>query len=236
MDALSFRHVSKHYGRQQVLADVCLDVPRGAVLALVGENGAGKTTLLKCLLDFCALDGGEMTVFGRNHAEPAARQALAYLPERFLPPAWLTGDEFLRYVLQLHGLPYDRTEALRLLQSLELEEPALLRTVRQYSKGMTQKLGLAATFLIRKDLYVLDEPTSGLDPKARALFKRQLRELNGAGATVLMTTHALADVEEVCSHMAILHQGTLRFTGTPADCLAQYGGGSLEAAFLQCVQ
>ena len=206
------------------------------MLALVGENGAGKTTLLKCALDFCALDGGTIEILGRSHAEPKARAALAYLPERFTPPAWLTGDEFLRYVVKLQGQPYDRLIALRMLHSMELEESALDRTVRHYSKGMTQKLGLAASFLIPKDLYVLDEPTSGLDPKARALLKRQLRAVNAAGATVMMTTHALADVDELCSQMAILHRGQLRFAGTPAACQAQFGGGSLESAFLRCVQ
>ena len=236
MDAVSFQQVSKRYGRQPALDQVSLAVPRGALFALVGENGAGKTTLLKCLLDFCAPDAGAIAIFGTPADTPAARASLGYLPERFTPPAWLTGDEFLRYVFQLQGQSYDRTLALRMLQSLDLEESALERTVRTYSKGMTQKLGLAASFLIRKDLYVLDEPTSGLDPKARALLKRQLRLLNEAGATVLMTTHALADVEELCSQMAILHRGQVRFAGTPAACLAQYGGGSLESAFLQCVQ
>jgi ABC-2 type transport system ATP-binding protein len=100
---------------------------------------------------------------------------------------------------------------------------------------MTQKLGLAACMLSRKDLYVLDEPASGLDPKARALLKVQLHELKQQACTVLFTSHALADVAEFCDRLAVLHAGTLRFAGTPAALCSQYASGSLEQAFLCCI-
>jgi len=233
--ALRFHNVSKQHARRSVLSALDLDVPPGALFGLVGVNGAGKTTVLKCLLDFCALDGGTIEIFGASHLQPASRQPLAFLPERFMPPAHLTGDEFLRYVVKLQGLPYDRSAAEHMLQAMDLEESALNRTVRHYSKGMTQKLGLAATFLIRKDLYVLDEPTSGLDPRARARLKAHLQQLRSEGATVFLTSHALADIDELCDHMAILHDGRLAFTGSPAACKAQYNAESLEAAFLTAV-
>ncbi len=100
---------------------------------------------------------------------------------------------------------------------------------------MTQKLGLAACLLSGKDLYILDEPTSGLDPKARALLKRELKAQHSAGRTVLMTSHALHDVAEMCSHMAVVHRGQLRFTGTPAAFVAQHGTADLEQAYLACI-
>jgi ABC-2 type transport system ATP-binding protein len=111
-----------------------------------------------------------------------------------------------------------------------------MKPVRDYSKGMTQKLGLAACLLSRKAIQVLDEPTSGLDPKARALLKRELKALRDAGGTVFFSSHALADVEEICDRMAVLHGGLLRFAGTPAELVARYGGAGLEAAFLECIE
>lgn len=175
---------------------------------------------------------GRSTFFGASHLLPASRQALAFLPEQFMPVPHLTGDEFLQYVVKLLGQRYNRAEAAHMLQTLDLEESALKRTVRLYSKGMTQKLGLAATFLIRKELYVLDEPTSGLDPRARVRLKERLLALRGEGATVLLTSHALADIDELCDQMAILHGGRLAFAGSPAACRAHFGTDSLEAAFM----
>jgi ABC-2 type transport system ATP-binding protein len=118
---------------------------------------------------------------------------------------------------------------------LDFDCAALDRPVRTYSKGMTQKVGLAACFLSRKDLYVFDEPTSGLDPKARALFKAQLRALKSAARTVFFTSHALADVAEICDRMAVVHDGVLRFTGTPNDLCRREGTDGLEQAFLACI-
>ena len=100
---------------------------------------------------------------------------------------------------------------------------------------MTQKLGLAACLLSGKALQVLDEPASGLDPKARALAKRELRRLKEAGRTVFFTSHALADVEELCDSLAVLHDGELKFAGTPAELVAKYSAAGLEEAFLECI-
>ena len=154
---------------------------RGEFFGLVGVNGAGKTTLIKCLLDFCDADGGAIEIFGVPHRDTAARARLAYLPERFNPPFYLTGRDFLQYMLGLHRAPYDDDRVARMFGALDLEPAALDRPARAYSKGMTQKLGLAACLLSGKELYVLDEPTGGLDPKARALLKSELRRCARAG-------------------------------------------------------
>jgi len=233
--ALRFQQVVKRYGAASVLHGVDLELRAGECFGLVGVNGAGKTSLIKCLLDFCALDGGSIEIFGQPHHRPAARQPLAFVPERFTPPYYLTGADFMRYLLTLQGLLYQPPAVEAMLAALDLAPDALRRTVRSYSKGMTQKLGLAACLLTRKPLYVLDEPMSGLDPKARALLKDQLRSLRQAGSTVFLTSHALADVDELCDRMAILHDGRIRFTGTPAACRAQYGAATLEQAFLTCI-
>ena len=233
--ALRFQQVVKRYGAASVLQGVDLELAAGESFGLVGVNGAGKTSLIKCMLDFCALDGGVIEIYGRPHHQPAARRPLGFLPERFTPPYYLTGADFIRYLLTLQALPYDQPAVDAMLAALDLEPAALKKTVRSYSKGMTQKLGLAACLLSRKQLYVLDEPMSGLDPKARALLKEQLRALRRNGSTLFMTSHALTDVDELCDRMAILHDGRIRFAGTPAECRARYGAATLEQAFLACI-
>jgi ABC-2 type transport system ATP-binding protein len=234
--ALRFSGVAKNYGRAGVLHDVSFEVARGEFFGLVGVNGAGKTTLLKCLLDFCSADRGSIEIFATPHRLTAARRRLAFLPERFNPPYYLTGEDFIKYVLEMQAAGYDRSAAERMLHALDLDLAALNLPVRAYSKGMTQKLGLAACFLSGKDLYVLDEPTSGLDPKARALLKSHLRELKQRSRTVFFTSHALADVAEVCDRMAVMHAGRLRFAGTPAALCRQFATGDLEQAFMHCIE
>ena len=233
--ALRFVHIGKSYGDAPACRDVCLEVRRGECFGLTGENGAGKTTLLKCLLDLAEPDAGTIEILGRGHRAPGARAQIAFLPERFTPPYYLSGRDFLRCMLALHRVPYDEAQAVSTLAALELPAAALGRLARTYSKGMTQKLGLAACLLSNKDILILDEPMGGLDPKAHALLKRELRGLRSAGRTVLLTSHALPDIEELCDRMAILHEGRVRFAGTPAELRRAFNASSLEEAFLSCI-
>jgi ABC-type multidrug transport system ATPase subunit len=233
--ALRLSHVVRRQDGRTVLDGVDLVLAPGEILGLAGINGAGKTTLLRCLLDFCAIDSGAIAIFGRASTLPAARHPLAYLPERFNPPAHLTGTEFVAHVAALHGQRPDGAATAAMLAALELDAAALRRTARHYSKGMTQKLGLAATLLLDKRLYVLDEPASGLDPKARALFKRAVAAKRATGAAILLTSHALADIDETCDRIAILHGGGIRFAGTPGECMARFAAATLEQAFLDAV-
>lgn len=233
--ALHFEQVSKRFGEVAALSDFTLEVARGEFFGLVGVNGAGKTTLIKCLLDFCNTDGGAIRIFGVEHRVTAARSRLAFLPERFNPPHFLTGRDFIQYMLRLYGKPYEDREVEQVFVGLDLDPAALGKAARTYSKGMTQKLGLAACLLSGKDLYVLDEPTGGLDPKARALFKQALRALRQSNRTVFFTSHALADIAEMCDRMAVLHGGRLRFSGSPEELAQRFGKGNLEQAFLACI-
>jgi ABC-2 type transport system ATP-binding protein len=227
--------VEKRFGKTPVLRGVDLEIAAGEFLGLAGVNGAGKTTLLKCMLDFCAVDGGAIELFGIRHTEPRSRARLAFLPERFVPPYYLTGRDFLSFMLRLQQRRYDEAEVLAMLEGLDLDPGALARPVRAYSKGMTQKLGLAACFLARRDLYVLDEPMSGLDPKARACVKALLGRLRAEGRTLFFTSHALADIEEICDRMVVLHQGVPYFSGAPRSLCEHYGENSTERAFLRCI-
>ena len=234
--ALNAEGLVKRFGARPVLDGVSLTVAEGGAVGLVGANGAGKTTLLKCLLDLCHLDAGRISFFGEQASQPSSRRRLAYLPERFVPPHFLRGGEFLRMTLALAGEPYDAEGAAGLLEELELDRQALERPVRQFSKGMTQKLGLAGCFLQPRPLYILDEPMSGLDPASRVAVKRVLARLHGAGRTVFFTSHVLADVEELCTSVAVLERGRLRFDGSPAQLRDRHGGRTLEQAFLNCIR
>ncbi|MBT8419877.1 MAG: ABC transporter ATP-binding protein [Gammaproteobacteria bacterium] len=236
LHALRFTNVTKHYGTQCVLDDLAFAIPRNEFFGLVGVNGAGKSTCIKALLDFCEIDTGTMEILGYPHQDIHARAALAFLPEQFLPPYYLTGKEFLRYMARLHGQPYRDDDVFGMLNHLDLTPAALAKPVRQHSKGMAQKLGLAACFLSRKPLLVLDEPLSGLDPKARLLVKRYLTDLRLAGThTLFFSTHLLSDVEALCDRLGILHEGRLLFAGTPEACRARYGAHTLEDAFFRCI-
>jgi ABC-2 type transport system ATP-binding protein len=236
--AIEFHNVHLQLAGSAVLRGVDLQVHAGELFGLVGVNGAGKTSLLKCLLDFCTPERGDIAIFGQAHRRGAARQPLTFLPERFQAPYYLTGGDFLRYLSRLHKVDHDEAAVQAVIASLDLAPEALLRPARDYSKGMLQKLGLAACLLSGKPQLVLDEPMSGLDPKARAQFKQVLRQARTQGRGALLTSHALADVEELCDRMAILHAGRIVFTGTPAECRARHGGAedaSLEQAFLNCI-
>ncbi len=231
-----FSKVSKRFGANRVLRGVELEIEAGQFFGLVGVNGAGKTTLLKCLLDFCDPNEGRIDVFGVGQQGYRARARLAFLPERFMPPYFLSGREFLRMMLRLAGAGAAHGRIEDMMSSIDFDPAALDRPVRSYSKGMTQKLGIAACFLSGRDLYVFDEPMSGLDPKARALVKTLLARMRGEGRSLLMTSHSLADIEEICDHMAVLHNGSVLFSGDPGELRARHGGASLEQAFLRCIE
>ena len=235
-EAVRVATLVKRYGSLEALKQVDLEVPAGEAFGLVGANGAGKTTLIKCMLDLCDYDSGSIELFGIGARAPESRRRLAYVPERFVPPHYLRCREFLELLLSISGVRYDAAAAERLLAELDLDAHALERPVRQLSKGMTQKLGLAGCFLLERDLYVLDEPMSGLDPAARVAVKSVLRRLAAEGRTLFFTSHVLADVEELCSSIAVLDRGNVRFRGPPAALCARYAESRLEQAFMRCVR
>ena len=232
---IRFNGICKRFGKTSVLQDVTFRVGTGATVGLVGINGAGKTTILKCLLDFCSVDSGTIDIFGNPHHSALSRQTLTYLPERFTPPHYLSAREFLQFIQAVSGLAMDIAQAEEAASQFGLDREALDRPVRLLSKGMTQKLGLAACMLSGRDLMVLDEPMSGLDPKARAQVKRVFRELKEKGRTLFFTSHSLADIEEICDHMLVLHRGQIAYSGQPRELSRKFGDANLELAFLRCI-
>jgi ABC-2 type transport system ATP-binding protein len=214
---------------------VSFAVPSGSVFGLVGLNGAGKTTLIKSLMDFSFPDSGEVLIFGQPATDALARGAVAYLSERFVPPAYLTGLEYLQMMSQLYGVSCDAERIDAAVAAIDLDVKYLGKRVGTYSKGSGQKLGIAAVLLSEQRLLVLDEPMSGLDPRARACLKAEIKAAQRRAATLLFSSHSLADIDELCDSFAILHEGAIRFVGTAAELCARTGAGTLDAAFLRVI-
>ena len=234
-NAIEFSTVSRRLGRRPVLAGLSFEVRAGEIFGLIGTNGAGKTTCIKCLLDLCHLDAGRIRIFGRPAAASESRRPLAYLPERFVPPRHLLGREFLRFMSRMHRVEPGPGRVRDVLAALDLAPSALNEPVREYSKGMAQKLGLATCLLADKPLLVLDEPMTGLDPKARVLARRYLRCLRDGGATVFLSTHLLADAGGLCDRMGVLHDGAMRFVGSPARLRERFPAATLEESWIACI-
>ena len=233
---LKIKHLQKSFEKKPVLNNAELVIKNHEIFSLIGVNGAGKTTLIKCILDFHQADDGDISIFDMPSSKTKARLHLAYLPERFLPPHYLNGRQFLNYIFDLHESKVDNKSVLKMLADLDLSEEILIKPVRKFSKGMAQKLGLAALLLLDKKLLILDEPMSGLDPKARALVKMQLKLAKEKNKTIFFSSHLLADVEELSDRIGILHEGSIAFCGSPAECKQQFNAESLEQAFLNCIE
>jgi ABC-2 type transport system ATP-binding protein len=233
---LSIQGVDVAYGRASpVVRDFSLKVPQGETFGLIGLNGVGKTTLIKAMLGLRAYQKGEITIGGLDSRHPDARKNLAYLPERFDPAWFLKGIEFLRFSVRLYNLPFDEAAARLLCEKLALDPAVLASRVQTYSKGMRQKLGLIGTLLTKCPLLILDEPMSGLDPQARALVKDVLGVARSGGQTIFFSSHILADMNEICDRVGVLHGGNLVYTGTPGGLIAAGRDDNIERAFLNLI-
>ncbi len=225
---LHFQSVEKHYGPVRALAGVDLAVEAGAVLALLGPNGAGKSTLFGCLLGLVRPSRGEIQLCGRPIGD-ADRHRFGYLAERIALYPQRTVLENGLFFARLRNQPAAELECqLKRVGLYAVQD----RPVRQLSKGMLQRLGLAIALCGRPELLVLDEPFNGLDPALLDGLQRILREENARGATLLISTHTMSAVEPLATQVAILLQGRLAASGTlDALCARPAGAGSLEAVY-----
>lgn len=228
--------LSAGYNGKTVVNDVSLHVMAGETYGVIGLNGAGKTTIIKTLLTLKDSISGDMKILGRMIDDATVKQDIAYLPERFDPPWFLKGDEFIQFSANLYKRSIDRDVMLDYARRLALDPAALSRRVQTYSKGMRQKLGLIATILTGCSVLILDEPMSGLDPLARALVKDMLLSLKGQGRSLVLSSHILADMDEICDRICVIHEGTLHFQGTPAELKQKSSSDTLEQAFLHIVR
>ena len=210
---VEIRRVTKRYGTIEAVRDVSLDLFPGETIALVGHNGAGKTTLLKLMLGLVHPTAGTICVLGENPAagEFAARRKLGFLPENVAFNPALTGREILSFYARLKGEPV--AKAMELLDRVGLGA-ASARRVATYSKGMRQRLGLAQALIGEPRVLLLDEPTTGLDPALRLSFYEIVQELRDRGATVVLSSHALAELGERVERVAIMNRGVMVANGS----------------------
>jgi ABC-2 type transport system ATP-binding protein len=214
------RNLSKTYrdfwGRQKVRALKALDleIRRGEVFGLLGPNGSGKTTTIKLILGLLFPTSGRALVFGKDASDVAKNERIGYLPEESYLYKFLNAEE----TLDFYGRLFDMPASLRKQRVDQLIERVGLnwarrRQLKEYSKGMTRRIGLAQALINDPELIVLDEPTTGLDPIGTREMKDTILELREQGKTVLMCSHLLADVQDVCDRIAILYQGELKELG-----------------------
>ncbi len=214
------RNLTKVYrdfwGRQKVRALKALDleVQRGEIFGLLGPNGSGKTTTIKLLLGLLFPTSGQALVFGKEASDVSKNERLGYLPEESYLYKFLTAEETLDFYGRLFDMPTserkDRIEELIEMVGLDW---ARRRQLKEYSKGMTRRIGLAQALINDPELILLDEPTTGLDPIGTREMKDLILRLRDEGKTVLMCSHLLADVQDVCDRIAILYQGELKELG-----------------------
>jgi len=216
--AITVRGLEKSYGKVAVLGGVDFDVARGSIFALLGSNGAGKTTVVKILSTLLKADAGTAGVNGYDVAKQAAdvRQSISLTGQFAAVDEILTGRENLVLVARLRHLGDPGTIADDLLGRFGLTEAAT-RKVSTYSGGMRRRLDIAMSLIGNPPVIFLDEPTTGLDPQARLEVWQAVRELAGAGTTVLLTTQYLDEAEQLANRIAILHDGRIIVDGTLAE-------------------
>jgi len=214
------RNLSKVYrdfwGRQKVRALKALDleIRQGEIFGLLGPNGSGKTTTIKLLLGLLFPTSGQALVFGRDATDVSKNERLGFLPEESYLYRFLNAEE----TLDFYGRLFDMSAKVRKERSAALIDMVGLgwakkRQLKEYSKGMARRIGLAQALINDPELILLDEPTSGLDPIGTREMKDLILKLKAQGKTVLMSSHLLADVQDVCDRIAILHQGELKELG-----------------------
>jgi ABC-2 type transport system ATP-binding protein len=224
--AISVRNLTKDFRiglkglKLRAVDDLSLSIPRGQVFGLLGPNGCGKSTTLKIVLGLVTATSGEISILGLPSATPAARARTGFLPEAPYFHKFLSGRELVRYCANLSGVPSDQVEAavdeaLALVAMAEASE----RLVGTYSKGMLQRIGLAQAIVHDPELVILDEPTAGVDPVGAAAIGRIIEAMRARGKTVVLCSHLLGQVEQVCDRVAIMDKGRLVLEGAVEEVL-----------------
>ena len=213
---------------RRVLNAVSFDVPQGEIFGLLGPNGAGKTTTLKLLMDLLRPTQGRAEIFRRPASDPQVRQRVGFVPEQPYYYDHLTATELVAYFAGLSGVPAaDRSKKAALaLERTGVREEDRARPLRQFSKGMLQRVGLAQALVHDPELVILDEPMSGLDPIGRRDVRQIILQLRDEGRTVLFSSHILSDAEQLCSRVAILARGEVVALGKMTDLTASALHGS----------
>jgi len=202
--------------------NLSLEIPRGQVFGLLGPNGCGKSTTLKIVLGLVPATSGQISILGFPSATSSARQRTGFLPEAPYFHKFLTGRELVQYCARLSGVPADRVpEAVEASLELAAMTEAASRPIGTYSKGMLQRIGLAQAIVHDPELVILDEPTAGVDPVGSAAIGRMIHAMRAKGKTIVLCSHLLGQVEQVCDRVAIMDRGRLVLEGRVDDVLAR---------------
>ena len=218
---ITTRSLTKHYGSVEALTDLTLDVQPGEIFGFLGPNGAGKSTTNRTLLGFLHATSGSASVLGLDVADESVeiRSRIGYLPGGIALYDSLSGSDALDYLADLQGRePYRRDE---LCERLQLGHETLKRKVRDYSRGMRQKIGVVQALQHDPELAILDEPSEGLDPLMQHAFYAILDGLRAEGRTIFLSSHVLPEVERVCDRVAIIRAGHLMALHHVSDLLAR---------------
>lgn len=231
---LTVKNVKKSFGDVHAVRGVSFSVQPGEVLGIVGPNGAGKTTTIKMILGLLEPDSGSVSLFGKSITDPSVRARIGYMPEHPSFYRHLTGRELVLFAASLFSLPRDEAQqrTASLLKTVGLDKAAN-RPLREYSKGMLQRVCLAQALVNNPDLIFLDEPLDGLDPLGRIRMREILNDIKASGTAIVFNSHILSDVEMVASHIAIMAEGKLAAHGTVKSVVAK--GKTLEEVFLAAV-
>lgn len=225
-------NVSKHFGDKVALSDVSWSLPRGRISGLLGPNGAGKTTLFRLLMGILKCTSGELRIAGLDCFEDRVKvkSMVGFLPDEPVFYSYLSGWEILELSAGMHGLDVRAsiTNMMPLISRLELTD-AMMTYAEDYSRGMKKKLGLLLAIIHSPNLLILDEPTNGLDVESTRIFFELMDELAKNGTTVVFSTHLMDQVERLCSHVAIIADGSLVCSGSVKEICA---GRNLEDAFV----
>ncbi len=208
---IQIQNASKSFKNTRAVQNLSLQVDKGEILGLLGANGAGKSTCIHMLLGFIKPDSGSALINGLDTSQKAreVRKIIGYIPENVNLYPFLSGIENLDYFCRLAGLKYSKIALHDLLGACGLQPEAHDKKVSAYSKGMRQKVGIAIAYAKKARVYLLDEPASGLDPLASSELSSLLKTLAAEGATILMASHDIFRVREVCHRIGILKQGQL---------------------------
>lgn len=204
------RDLTKHYGSTVGVEGLDLEISPGEIFGFLGPNGSGKTTTIRLLLDLLRPTRGESSLFGHPSRDPAVRLRVGYLPGELSLDGRMTGGQTLDFLSALNGFGDEyRSRKNDLSVRLGLSEPDLKRRVREYSRGMKQKVGLVSAFQHNPDLLILDEPTTGLDPLVREVVFQLMAEVREEGVTVFHSSHVLSEVDRTCDRVGVLRGGEL---------------------------
>ena len=225
--AVHAQQLTKRYGNLLAVDRLDLEVPKGSIFGLIGPNGAGKSTTFAMMATLLRPTSGRIFVMGADpaHKPRTVRRRMGYMPDNLGVYDNLRVDEYIEFFAASYGI--HRSEWPTLIDGLlELVDLSVKRTamVNSLSRGMKQRLSLARALVHDPDLLILDEPASGLDPRARVELRELLRTLNAMGKTVVISSHILAELEEMCTDIAILEAGKLLASGPPREILERLGG------------